>query len=129
LEQICRTLRRQQRVCGRLALTIRHSDHVEIRQQQPIDPPTYWEADLYPRLTHLFLRCFQRRIRLRTMILGAEALQSFSGPSGEQLSLFDTDLCEARQCRERSHRLALALDRIRDRFGEPAITWGHAGHR
>jgi DNA polymerase-4 len=129
LEQICRILRRQQRVCGRLALTIRHSDHVEIRQQQPIDPPTYWEADLYPRLTHLFFRCFQRRIRLRTMILGAEALQSFSGSSGEQLSLFDTDLCEARQRRERSHRLALALDRIRDRFGEPAITWGHAGHR
>lgn len=128
LEQICRILRRQQRVCGRLALTIRHSDHVEIHQQRPIDPPTYWEADLYPHLTHLFSRCFQRRIRLCTMILGAEALRPFSESAGEQLSLFDPEMPDAINRPDRFHRLALALDRIRDRFGEPAITWGHAGH-
>jgi DNA polymerase IV len=126
LEQICRTLRRQQRVCGRLALTIRHSDHVEIRKQQPIDPPTYWESDLYPHLTHLFSRCFQRRIRLCTMILKAEDLQSSGESAGEQLSLFDTEAPCAMTGRDRSHRLTLALDRIRDRFGPPAITWGHA---
>jgi DNA polymerase-4 len=129
LEQICRILRRQQRVCGRLALTIRHSDHVDVHKQEPIDPATYWESDLYPHLTHLFSRCFQRRIRLCTMILGAEALRSFSEPAGGQLSLFDTDMPDAMQRRDRSQRLTLALDRIRDRFGEPAITWGHAGHR
>ena len=131
LEQICRTLRRQQRVCGRLALTIRHSDHVEIRKQQPIDPPTYWESDLYPSLMHLFSRCFQRRIRLCTMILHAEHLHTSnlhtSGePAGEQLSLFDSDVPHAMKDRERSHRLTLAMDRIRDRFGIPAITWGRA---
>ena len=128
LEQICRTLRRQQRVCGRLTLTIRHSDHVEVRKQQSIDPPTYWESDLYPHLTQLFSRCFQRRIRLCTMILTAEALRSFSESAGQQLSLFDTERPDVMPRRERSHRLTLALDRIRDRFGEPAITWGNAGH-
>jgi DNA polymerase-4 len=134
LEQICRTLRRQQRVCGRLALTVRHSDHVEVRKQQPIDPPTYWEADLYPHLTHLFFRCFQRRIHLCTMILSAEnlraeAIRSSGEPAGQQLSLFDPDTPDAIKRPDRSHRLTLALDRIRDRFGEPAITWGHAGPR
>jgi DNA polymerase-4 len=127
LEQICRTLRRQQRVCGRLTLTIRHSDHVEVRKQQSIDPPTHWESDLYPQLTHLFSRCFQRRIRLCTMILNAEHLHASGEPTGEQLSLFDPEKAAVMQRRERSHRLTLALDRIRDRFGPPAITWGHAG--
>lgn len=126
LEQICRILRRQQRVCGRLTLTIRHSDHVEVRKQQPIDPPTYWEADLYPHLTHLFSRCFQRRIRLCTMILAAEALRPFSESAGEQLSLFDTEAPGTRPRPDRFNRLTCALDRIRDRFGPPAITWGRA---
>ena len=129
LEQICRVLRQQQRVCGRLALTIRHSDHMEVHKQQSIDPATYWESDLYPHLTHLFSRCFQRRIRLCTMILNAENLQSSGEPAGEQLALFNTEGTDAMQRQERSHRLTLALDRIRDRFGVPAITWGHAGHR
>jgi DNA polymerase-4 len=134
LEQICRTLRQQQRVCGRLTLTIRHSDHVDVRKQQSIDPPTHWEADLYPPLTHLFSRCFQRRIRLCTMILSAEdlrveAIPSSGEPAGKQLSLFDPDLPNAMQRPDRSHQLTLALDRIRDRFGEPAITWGCARHR
>ncbi|MEP6887731.1 MAG: hypothetical protein ABI945_05355 [Nitrospirales bacterium] len=134
LEEICRILRRQQRVCGRLTLTIRHSDSVEVRTQQPVDPPTYWESDLYPHLAHLFSRCFQRRIRLCTMTLGAEvfraeAIQLSSEPAGQQLSLFDTEVPRAMKDRDRSHRLTLALDRIRDRFGEPAITWGHAALR
>jgi DNA polymerase IV len=129
LEQICRILRRQQRVCGRLALTIRHSDHVEVRKQQPIDPPTSWESDLYPHLMHLFSRCFQRRVRLCAMILNAEDLQSSGESAGQQLSLFDLDKPDAIKRPDRSHRLTLALDRIRDRFGDPAITWGHTGPR
>lgn len=126
LEEICRILRRQQRVCRRLILTIRHSDHVEVRKQRPIDPPTYWESDLYPHLTHLFSRCFLRRIRLCTMILGAEAFRSSGEPAGQQLSLFDSDMPNTIKPPDRSHRLTLALDHIRDRFGPPAITWGRA---
>lgn len=117
LEQLCATLRQQRRVCRRLQLAIQHSDHHEQIAQQMLSRGTYWEADLQPVLTRLFARCFRRRVRLQRMTLQADHLE----PPAEQLSLFE----ESESLVEPAHhRLSLALDRIRAKFGEGAVSWG-----
>lgn len=117
LEQICTTLRQQQRVCRLIMLTIRHSDHVEQTAQQILPQGTYWEVDLQPALTDLFYRCFRRRVRLTRLILQVTRLE----PPIQQLRLFDES---ASAMLPRTHRLSLALDQIRAKFGERALAWG-----
>ena len=125
LEHLCRMLREQGRVCRRLHLTVRHSDHIEISKHQFLDPGTWWESDLYPHLKKLFFRCFRRRVRLRTMTVRMDHLGSPTHQWGAQLSLFDEERRTTSALHERTHRLTLALDRLRARFGEHAIQRGH----
>lgn len=115
LEQLCATLRQQRRVCRLIALTVRHSDHVEQTAQETLSHGTYWEVDLQPALTRLFYRCFSRRVRLTRMMLRVSRLES----SVQQLSLFESESVVPR-----AHRLSLALDAIREKFGEQALSWG-----
>ena len=85
LEQLCATLRKQQRMCRHIALTVRHRDHIEQTAQETLAHGTYWEADLHPLLIRLFYRCFRRRVRLTQMILRVGRLES----PAQQLSLFE----------------------------------------
>ena len=117
IEQLCTTLRQQRRVCRRLSLTVRHSDHAEQMAQQLLPHGTYWEADLQPVLAQLFVRCFRRRIRLQRILLRVDRLE----PPAEQLTLFSEPSAVAEPA---SHRLSLALDAIRAKFGERAVSWG-----
>ena len=125
LEHLCRMLRAQDRVCRRLHLTIRHSDHVDVSKHQVLDPGTWWESDVYPHLKNLFFRCFRRRVRLRTMTVRVDHLESPTAQWGAQLSLFDDERPKVFMQHERAHRLTLALDRLRTRFGEHVIQRGH----
>lgn len=115
LERLCRELRGQRRLCRRLALTLRHSDHVVVEGINRLPFATQWEAELFPPLEALFRRRFRRRVRLRSMTVGLEGLV----PAEAQLSLFP-----ASPASSRTHRLALALDRLRARFGDRAISLG-----
>lgn len=116
LEALCATLRQQQRVCRRLRLFLRHSDHVERTAHERLPHGTCWEADLQPVLTRLFYRCLRRRVRVTRLTLQIDGLES----PAEQLSLFD----EATSVPPASHRLSAALDAIRAKFGEQALCWG-----
>jgi DNA polymerase-4 len=124
LEQICRTLRRQHRLCGRLTVMIRHSDRVELQKSRRLEKTSCWESELYPVLKQLFFETFRRRIRLRAITVRAEVLNNVAAPFTEQLSLFDTESPESLRSRDRSRRLSVALDQVRHRFGEEAIAWG-----
>jgi DNA polymerase-4 len=116
LEQLCATLRHQRRVCRRLLLTVRHSDHQEQTAHQLLAHGTCWEADLRPVLTRLFMKCFRRRVRLQRLTLRMDHLE----PPTEQLSLFSEPAATA----PAHHRLSRALDGIRTKFGEQAVSWG-----
>jgi DNA polymerase-4 len=146
LERLCRDLRRQQRVCQRLTLTVRSSDQVEVTRCQRLDAGTAWEAELFPYVTALFARCARRRVRVRMMTVGAEAL----APPDGQLWLFDESFpspspLPMAHCISKSNghtgrgesqggglgrgrRLARALDRVRDRFGDAAIRYGRTSN-
>ena len=116
LEQLCAALRQQQRMCRHMSLTVRHSDHVEHTAHQTLPHGTYWEVDLQPVLTDLFYRCFRRRVRLTRLTLQAGRLE----PPARQLSLFEAESVVL----PRAHRLSLALDQVRAKFGERALSWG-----
>ena len=122
LQQLCRTLRSQRRMCGGLSLTLRYSDHREVSTKARVMPDTCWEIDLSGLLQGLFQRSFQRRIRLRGMTVTLAELTDYA----EQGSLFDARPPEEQRTRDRSQRLALALDRLHQRFGEQAIRYGRA---
>src|SRR6188768_4161186 len=111
------TLRQQQRVCRRLRLFLRHSDHVERMAHERLPHGTCWETDLQPVLTRLFYRCLRRRVRVTRLTLQIDRLES----PAEQLSLYD----EAASVPSASHRLSTALDAIRAKFGEHALCWGN----
>ncbi|OQW36945.1 MAG: hypothetical protein A4E19_14510 [Nitrospira sp. SG-bin1] len=115
LEQLCATLRTQQRMCRHVSLTIQHSDHVEQTAQRLLPHGTCWEIDLQPPLTGLFYRCFRRRVRLTRMTLQVSRLEQ----PARQLSLFESESLVPR-----AHRLALAMDQIRAKFGEQVLFWG-----
>ncbi|MDH5740146.1 MAG: hypothetical protein OEY77_07465 [Nitrospira sp.] len=122
LEQLCATLRHRQRVCRLISLTIRYSDHVEQTAGETLPQGTYWEIDLQPVLTRLFYRCFRRRMRLSELRLLVSRLE----PPAQQLLLFD----ESESVRPpRAHQLLLALDAIREKFGERALSWGRTLQR
>lgn len=119
LQRLCRTLRAQRRVCGRLTLSIRYSDHIEVTKQERIQPETCWECDLSPSVVSLFHKSMRRRIRLRALTVSLSGLTAYA----EQGLLFEERTPDHRQ-RERAQQLAVALDRLTARFGEQAIRYG-----
>jgi DNA polymerase IV len=121
LQRLCRTLRSQRRVCGRLMLTIRYSDQIEVTKQEQIHPETCWECDLSPMVVSLVHTCMRRRIRLRLLTLSMSSLTAYA----EQGLLFGQPTPDHRQ-RERAKKLAMALDTLKARFGEQAIRYGRS---
>ena len=117
VEAVCRELRRMSRFCRRVRLTVVHSDHVEAGGEQRLNEPSHWETDVYPVLAGLYERCGARRVRIRTLIVEAEAL----GPAARQMPLFGPT---AGGLVRPSQEITLAVDQIRRRFGARAIRWG-----
>ena len=122
LDSLCHNLRRQHRLCHRLKLTLRYSDQLTVQRTSVLSTPTHWEVDMFPAAQTLFRRCFQRRVRIRSLIVRSN---SFSPPP-EQLSLFAPHDPAAPQSQPRPHRLSLAMDRLRTRFGMKSIQWGRS---
>ncbi len=123
LQRLCRTLRSQRRVCGRLSLMIRYSDHLEVTKHERVIPETCWECDLSSVVMSLFQKCMRRRIRLRAMTLSMAGLAGYA----EQGVLFDARPLEEQRKQDRAKKLAVALDTLHARFGEQSIRYGRSG--
>ena len=122
VDSLCHDLRRQYRLCHRLRLTLLYSDQLTVQRSSVLSTPTHWEVEMFPSAQTLFRRCFQRRVRIRSLIIRSN---SFCPPP-EQLSLFPSHDSEEPQAQPRPHRLALALDRLHTRFGMKIIQWGRS---
>jgi DNA polymerase-4 len=101
-----------------VALMLRYSDHTDILRHEPVEPGSYWEQDLMPPASRLLQRCFKRRLRVRMMTLSATRLL----PPAEQCSLFESFPDSER--RTRGQRLAVVMDRLRERYGNRIIRYG-----
>lgn len=123
MQRLCRTLRSQRRVCGRLTLTIRYSDHLDVTKHERVSPETCWECDLSPLIIALFPKCMRRRIRLRAMTLSMAGLNGYA----EQGLLFDARPLEEQRKQDQARKLSVALDTLHARFGEQSIRYGRSG--
>jgi DNA polymerase-4 len=125
VDALCRNLRRQHHVGNRLTLTIGYSDQQTVTRSCALATPTHWEVEMFPSIRSLFRRCFQRRVRIRSLIIRSNSFR----PPPEQLSLFaQKNGDDPQEQPPRPHRLALALDRLHTRFGMKVIQWGRS-HR
>jgi len=122
LDALCHDLRRQHRLCHRLTLTLLYSDQITVQRSAVLSTPTHWEVEMFPSAQTLFRRCFQRRVRLRSLIIRSNSFR----PPPEQLSLFPLHHSEEHQTQSRAHRLTLALDHLRTKFGMKIIQWGRS---
>ena len=97
-------------------LLIRYADQIETRRRITLPRLSYWDFDLYAPLQDLFFKICTRRVRIRFLRVWFEGVAPHSG----QLSLFPANPPE----NENPARVVRALDRIRERYGHEAITYG-----
>jgi DNA polymerase-4 len=119
LEDLCVTLRIQRRGSRSLTVLLTYADGQPVTRRGSLKRGTCWEGDWWPVVQGLVSKLFQRRVRIRGIGLRAEHLD----PLLEQLALFPESSVDGRP-RERDHRLALALDQLKARFGQRAVQWG-----
>ena len=123
IDTLCRNLRRQHHVGNRLTLTVGYSDQQTVTRSCSLATPTHWEVEMFPSIRSLFRRCFQRRVRVRSLTIRSNSFR----PPPEQLSLFASeDGHDPQGYQPPPHRLALTLDRIRARFGMKSIWFGRS---
>jgi len=101
-------------------LAFRYTDQEEVMRRIDLPGVSFWDLDLYRPLERVFLKAYQRRVRIRFLKVW---FQDFSGPSS-QLSLFP----ESSSRFEKKASATQALHRIRERYGEAAIQYGKTVH-
>jgi DNA polymerase-4 len=119
LGDVCATLRFQRRGCRSLTVMLTYADGQLVRRRGSLKSGSCWETEWWPIVHQVVSKLFERRVRIRGIGLCAEYLE----PMVEQLALFRESSVDGPP-RERDHRLALALDRLKARFGERAVQWG-----
>jgi nucleotidyltransferase/DNA polymerase involved in DNA repair len=96
-----------------VAVKIRYTDMDEHQGQMSLKEPTDIEEDLYPLVSQLLKRLWDRRVRLR--MVQVKLSNVYTGFS--QLDLFGV--------KERRRRLALTCEQIRERFGTRGMMRAH----
>jgi len=115
VEQAVRELRARGRWARDLHVTVVHSDGMESSRGATLARATDIDFDLYPVAEALFVKAFQRRVRVRRL---AVRLTHPAAPD-PQLALFDAHVGAKPDSVRRE--LVAAVDRIRARFGWEAI--------
>lgn len=110
-DRLCATLRGLPGETRQLTLLLQYADHDEAQKTLTLPEPTALEGMFYPLLPDLLRRCWQRRVRIRSLTLRTGAVFR---PS-PQAQLFD-DAVPAKQM-----ALATALDRLRARYGQQVV--------
>lgn len=113
VERGARRLRQKGLFPRKAGILIRYADQVEVKRQDRLDYPGFWDFELYEPMKELFFKACTRRVRIRFIRIW---FRDLSRPT-RQLSLFDPPA----PGREKRVRLIQALDRIRERHGHEAI--------
>jgi len=104
-------------LCPRKAgLAFRYTDQEEVTRRIDLPGVSFWDFDLYRPLERVFLKAYQRRVRIRFLRVW---FWDFSAPAS-QLSLFP----QKPSVSEKKASVTQALRRIRERYGEVAAQYG-----
>jgi DNA polymerase IV len=107
-ESVAFQLRNQRRLCGCLTVKLRYANFDTVTRQTMI-PYTANDHVLLSKANELFVKLYDRRMLVR--LLGVRVSHMVGG--FQQISLFDDT--------EENVRLYQAMDKIRKRYGEPAV--------
>lgn len=121
---VCRVaarLRRKELAGRTLTVKVRYADFTTRTASETLSVPTDLDAELTPVALQLLRRVWSPGAGLRLLGFGVSGF----GAATEQLGLFDADATETR---ERSRALAESIDRVKERFGDDAIGFGHLEH-
>jgi len=118
VEKCSQRLRSRELFPGKAGLILRYADQREIIRQVTLPRASFWDFDLYAPLEKLFFKACQRRMGVRFLRIWFRDL----APPTPQLLLFPAPPPAV----ERKALVTLALDRIRDRYGDEAIRYGRA---
>ena len=118
VEQAGDRLRRRRRTARRVAVTLDYSDGKRCTRQLAAKPATANDLSLFALARRTLLLAWARRVRIRHIRLICDRL--IFPPA--QLELFAD---ERRQTRKRDH-LIIAIDDIRNRFGNEAVRFGRS---
>lgn len=120
--QVTRRMRRKD-LRGRTAtLRIRFSNMETHTAQTQLDEPTDNDAVLIPALLELLKDAWQPGMRVRLLGVG---LSRFDEIESMQTSLFDIENARKDIAIEKRRSLSDATDKLKDRFGEDAVLFGH----
>jgi DNA polymerase-4 len=114
-ERACRRMRSKAILPGTLWLHLRYTDGMDLTRRMKMQHPVITEPLLFPDIEALFLKTCFRRQRIRYMSLTFTDLRL---PSA-QMRLFDPVREPAKE-----ERLSLAMDNIREKYGEGAVQVG-----
>ena len=116
VEKCSQRLRRNGMIPGRASLILRYSDQMEVSRQVGLSRGSLTDSDLYAVMEQLFFKIYQRRTCIRFIRV---RFSDLSLPS-PQLSLFPPYSDD----KEKEDRITLALDCIRERYGDELIKYG-----
>src|SRR5256885_7984207 len=113
-EMVGRRLRENQLRARTLQLKLRYKDFTTITRAHSLDLPTQLDNEIFQNIQRLFHANWRRGAEVR--LLGVQA--SHFGQGSPQLDFLED------QAREKWEHALSAADRLRDKFGEGAITLG-----
>jgi DNA polymerase-4 len=117
VERCAYRLRTRALVPRRAGLMIRYTDQDQVVRRIVLPNGSFWDLDLYDPLEKAFFDACRRRVRMRYMRIWFQDLL----PPDPQLSLFPPASPPGKKT-----SVTRALDSIRERHGEEAITYGRA---
>lgn len=116
VERAGRQLRRRDLVARRIGLALVHTDGIQRIRQTAARPATANDVTLFAHALRVLDMAWTRRVRLRRMTLICDRL---THPPAQRL-LFEPE----RRRMEKTENLIAAMDRVRRRFGDEALTVG-----
>ena len=116
VEQAGRHLRRQERAARRVSIFVDYSDGNRCIRQAAVKPPTANDLALFPFARRALHMAWRRRVRIRHLRLVCDRL--VYPPA--QMFLFEAERC----LYDRREKIVTVMDRIRERFGDPAVRMG-----
>ena len=105
--------------CRTVQVTIRNPDFKTISRQKPLNNPTCLAKEISCAALEIITGCWNLKAPIRMITITGTNLVS-ADSYAEQLSLFP----EGQQNQEKQEHLESAIDKIRDRFGKNAISFG-----
>lgn len=121
-DEVAARLRRHQLKCATVQVTIRDPNFKDICRQKPLSAPSYTAREIGQAALELIGASWNMKNPIRALTITGQNLVDEDDVT-EQLSLFEA---EAAPKREKLEKLEHAMDAIRDKYGDRAITFTSA---